>query len=342
MTLGVHGRLTPDQARLKAKDHLGEVDHGGDPAETKEIQRHSPTVLAVSSRYMDEHARPHKKPNSIKQDELILKKYILPKIGHHPVEAITTKDIASLQHSMLSIPVQANRAISLLSKMFNLSEKWGLRPGGSNPCRHIQKYKEKPRERFLSKDELSRLGSVLAKAEKDRTERFSVITAIRLYIFTGCRKNEILNLKWNDVNLDLGIVKIADSKTGPQLIALSPPAIEILKNAPREIDNPFVCPGAKPGSHLVGVQKAWERLRTKAKIPDVRLHDLRHSFASIGAAQGMDLSMIGKLLGHKKPSTTARYAHLALDPQKAATAKIGSEINKALNNDDTIKQGGKD
>lgn len=243
-------------------------------------------------------------------------------------DSVTRADIAKLHHDSRKTPVQANRVLALCSKMFNLAEAWGLRQDGSNPCRHVQRYKEKKRERFLSGDELARVGSSLTKAEE--TELPSAILAIRLLMFTGCRLSEILTLEWAMVDLEGGVLNLVDSKTGSKLVALPGPAIDLLLEAPRFQGNPYVIFGKKEGAHLVGLFHIWERIRADAGLEDVRLHDLRHSFASVAAAANMGLPLIGKLLGHTQAATTARYAHLSMDPLKAASEEIARRIDEAM------------
>lgn len=330
-TIGRHGSLTAEQARHEAIRLLGQVAAGIDPAEIKQAGNNSPTVAELADRYMKEHAEVKKKPLSIKADERSLRLAILPQLGHLKISSVTASDLTRFHHAFKDEPVKANRALSLLSKMFNLAEKWGLRPSGSNPCRHVEKYKEKPKERFLSAEELARLGQALAKAEAVKSEMPGVLTAIRLLVLTGARLSEILNLRWEDVDLDLEIIQIQDSKTGYKILPLSSPAVEVLEKAPHLENNPWVCPGARIGRHLVNLQKPWRRLRADARLDDVRLHDLRHSFASMGAADGMGLPIIGALLGHKRASTTERYAHLANDPLRKATDRIGKKIAEAMN-----------
>ena len=203
---------------------------------------------------------------------------------------------------------------AILSKMFNLAELWGLRPDGSNPCRHIKKYKEERRERFLSAAELRRVGAVLAEMEAEGMEMASALIAVRLLILTGCRLGEILTLKWAYVDFDAGVLDLADSKTGAKVVYLGQPAVDVLCTAPRLPGNPWVIWGKKPGTHLYGLQDVWERVRARAELTDVRIHDLRHTFASAAVAAGQGLPMIGKLLGHTQVATTARYTHLAADP----------------------------
>jgi integrase len=173
------------------------------------------------------------------------------------------------------------------------------------------------------------LGDALAVADADPANLYQV-AAVRLLIFTGARMSEILTLRWEWIDLDNGLVRLPDSKTGAKTIHLSAPARAVLSALPRVKGNPYVIVGAKSGAHLVNLEKPWRRIRADAELPDVRLHDLRHSFASFGAGAGMGLPMIGKLLGHSHPQTTARYAHLDHDPVKAANEAIGRRIAAAM------------
>jgi integrase len=215
--------------------------------------------------------------------------------------------------------------------MMNLAEEWGLRPDGSNPCRHLKKYRETKRERYLTKEELQRLGAVLAHDQTNESESPFAIAAIGLLVLTGARLTEILTLRWEHVDLANQVLRLPDSKTGAKSIYLNAAAINLLRTMPRMAGNPYVIAGKKTGARLINLQKAWRRMRAKANLADVRIHDLRHSFASVAAGTGMSLPMIGKLLGHSQPVTTARYAHLAVDPIRAASNLIGAEISAAMN-----------
>jgi integrase len=215
--------------------------------------------------------------------------------------------------------------------MFNLAENWALRPDGSNPCRHVEKFKEHKLERFLSETELARLAETLVEAEQARIELPSVIAAIRLLLFTGARLSEILTVRWEHVNFEEHCLRLPDSKTGAKTIYLSPPALEVLNGLQRQDGNPYVIIGAKPGAHLINLRKPWHRIRTKAGLDNVRIHDLRHSFASMAVAGGLSLPVIGALLGHTQAATTQRYAHLAADPLKQAANLTGARITAAMN-----------
>ncbi len=331
ITVGKHGVLAPDEARTRARLLLAEVERGGDPAEDKQTGRQTPTFKEVAGRYMEEHAAAKKKPRSVKEDRRLLDRVILPVFGSRQLADITRADIAKFHHAQKSAPYQANRAVALLSKIFNLAEKWGLRPDGTNPTRHIEKYKEHKKERYLSPEELSRLGVALADAEAAKVELPQAIVALRLLILTGARLSEILTLKWDYVDLDRREMTLPDSKTGKKTVQLGEPAVELLESIPRHIGSPYVIPGQKAGQHLIGLPHIWMRIRDKAGVPDVRIHDLRHSFASSAAQAGMSLPFIGALLGHRELATTNRYVHLMSDPLKVAANTVSTKIAETMN-----------
>ena len=285
----------------------------------------------VLDQFMAEHVKSKRKASTAREYQRIARLYVVPRLGRRPISDIQRQDIAKLHHELADKPYQANRTLALLSKFFNWTEKHGLRPDGSNPCRHLEKYRESRRERFLSDAELARLGGALQKVENEKSATPWAIAAVRLLAFTGARLSEILTLEWGHVNAELGLLILPDSKTGRKVIHLSPPALATLQAIPRLQDNPFVICGERPRRHLVNLQKPWRRIRAVANLDDVRLHDLRHSFASVSAASGHSLVLIGKMLGHSQPATTARYAHLANDPVKAASDAVGSHIAAAMN-----------
>ena len=326
MTLGRFGELTLHQARARALKMKLAVLAGDDPLAAKQRYKSAPNVTELANRYMAEHARPKKKPKSADSDERNLALYLLPAIGKQKVAEVSRNDVSMIHHRLRATPYQANRVLALASKLFNLAEKWGLRPDGTNPCRHVEKYPERSRERFLSSDELARLHKVLSDAELDETESKSVIAAIRLLILTGCRMNEILTLRWEDLDHPKKCLHLRDSKAGGRTVHLSVPALEVLAKIQRSNTNHHVIVGKLDGAHLVNLEKPWRRIRAKAGLEDVRLHDLRHSFASIAAAEGLSLHQIGGLLGHTQAQTTKRYAHLADEELKLANEGVGAKI----------------
>jgi integrase len=322
--IGDHGILTCEQARSIAQLWLLEVSQGKDPSSAKQEIRSNPSLKELADKYMIEHA-PRKKVTSQKEDKRIWNQHILPSLGTLKVSSIDRSDIAKLHHSLQHFPITANRVLSLLSKALNLAELWGYRPNHSNPCLHVKKYTENKRERFLSQDEINRLMAALDAEEKETQNPWAVY-AIRLLLLTGCRRNEILKLKWNEVDFPNQCLRLQDSKTGKKLVYLSASAINLFKTIPQEKGNPYVICGGKEKAHLINLQKPWDRVRTKVGLSDVRLHDLRHTFASVAASKGLSLPIIGALLGHKQTQTTARYAHLIGQPLVEASEIISGKI----------------
>ncbi|HCS70008.1 MAG TPA: integrase [Rhodospirillaceae bacterium] len=335
MSLGAHGVLTPEKARRMAFKVLAAVKDGEDPAGERSRARKACTVKELAERFDQEHISVRLKPGTATEYRRNLRRFILPALGRLKVSDVTRADIAKFHHDLRHIPYQANRNLELISKMFSMAEIWGMRPEGSNPRLHIKKYPEEKRERYLSQKELSDLGSVLNEAEEIGVDDIYAISAIRLLIFTGCRLNEIMSLKWTEVDFDNSCLRLSDSKTGARVVHLGPPALDLLKNLKRQPKNPWVICGKIPGTNRKEIQKFWQRIRKRAGIEDVRIHDLRHSFASKAVAQGMSLPMIGKLLGHTQVQTTARYAHLAADPILAAATKVSENISGLMHKDTT-------
>lgn len=330
LAIGAHGVLTTEQARDLASQALAAVRAGGDPAEDRKRRRQALTVRELADRFDREHIAVRVKESTGKEYRRNLTRFILPALGRLRVEEVTRADIARFHHDLRHIPYQANRNIEIISKMFSLAEMWGLRPDGSNPRRHIRKYAEHKRERFLSAAELKRLGEVLNEMTDERIELASAITAVRLLVLTGCRLNEIVKLRWEHVDLTAGVLRLPDSKSGAKTVHLGGAAVNILREIKRQPFNPHVITGTLPGRPLSDLQPFWRRARARAGLKDVRIHDLRHTFASVAVAAGQGLPMIGKLLGHTQVQTTARYAHLAGDPVRAAANDVASIISAGM------------
>jgi integrase len=331
VSLGPHGKLTPEKARAEAKQILGEAAAGRDPVELRKSATAARLSLAEAmERFFEEHVEPKRKARTAAEYRRAAGLHIYSVLGSKRLGEINRTDVSRLHHAMRDKPYQANRTLALLSSFFNWAERHGLRPDGSNPCLHVEKYAERKRERYLSEDEIQRLGVVLTTMEDDGRVTPWIAAAVRLLLFTGARLSEILTLRWNEVDLDNGLLRLPDSKTGAKTIYLPPPAIEVLSTLPRIDGNPYVICGAKPGSHLVNLEKPWRRIRKAAGLDDVRLHDLRHTFASVAARNGLSLPVIGALLGHSQPATTARYAHLSADPLREAAGRIAGEIARGL------------
>ncbi len=330
-TLGHYPVFTVEQARAKATKVLAAVREGHDPSGEKRLLAQAPTVRDMAKRYLDEHCAMHVKPSTRRNYTFILNRYILPEFGHLKVTDVSRAHVANLHHAMSNKPTNANRMLEVVSKMFNLAELWSWRNDGTNPRRHIKKFKENKRERFLSPEETKRLGETLHMAEEAKLCSPYAVAAFRLLVLTGARLGEIQFCKWEYVHLERGIIRLPDSKTGPKLIHLGRSAIDLLRQIPRKIENPYViCSDHKPDEPINDLQSTWQKIRKWAGIEDVHIHDLRHTFASNAVAMGMSLPMIGKLLGHTQTQTTARYAHLAIDPVLEAASKITGELGNLL------------
>jgi integrase len=217
----------------------------------------------------------------------------------------------------------AARTVGFLGAILAFAVQREIRP--DNPARGVKRFRSRSCDRFLSETELARLGQLLSDAEKAGVNRYA-IAAIRLLALTGCRKKEILSLKWNWVDLERNVLRLPDSKTGEKTVYLGASATELLKSLDRKDGSPYVFPSNRDDGHFKALQGIWLDLRAKAGLNDVRLHDLRHSFASFAAAEGTSLLIIGKLLGHKNSTTTARYAHLADDPLHRAADLVSKQI----------------
>ena len=330
ITVGRHGVVSADQARRKAAGMIARIKAGEDPEPPVRRAADTPTVADLAQRYLVEHVEVRCKPRTIASGRWLVHKFVLPELGKLAVDEVERKHIAALHYRHRATPYQANRILEVVRKMFNLAEAWGLRTDGGNPCRFVQKYKEKRRERFLTDEEFQRLGRVLAEVEAAGAETPSAVAAIRLLMLTGCRLAEIQTLRWEDVDLSAAELRLQDSKTGARMVPLSAAAVGVLSAIPRIDGNPWVIVGRKPGAHLTDLQHPWRRIRARAGLEDVRIHDLRHSFASRALALGESLPMIGKLLGHTQVQTTARYAHLASDSVKASGSRVGDSIGSHI------------
>ena len=325
MTIGPHDAVSATYARVRAAEIITDARAGKNP---KGRRSSAPTMRALGERFLKEYVPNHCKPSTAAEYRRSVEHFINPRIGKLCVPDVQRSNIAALHHDLRETPYQANRTLGVLSKMFNLAELWELRPDGTNPCRHVKRFKEDKRERFLSDAEYRRLGSALREIEQDGSETASAIAAIRLLMLTGCRLSEIQKLRWEHADLETGELRLPDTKTGAKVVHLGEPAIAVLRDIQRQDDNPWVIAGRKEGGHLTDLQHPWRRIRARAGLEDVRIHDLRHSFASGGLLVGEGLPMIGKLLGHTQVQTTARYAHLANDPVKSAANRIASRISR--------------
>ena len=303
-TIGRHGSpWTPDGARSEAQRLLALVRQGDNPASERKEDRNAETVNQLAARFLASHVDAHCKPSTASEYRRLIDKAILPFMGSRKAKSITSEDVSKLQHAYRRTPYQANRIIAVLSKMFNVAEIWKIREQNTNPCQLVTKFKEQKRGRLLAADELTRLGEALTTSD---AELPYAVAAIRLLLFTGARRSEIVGLRWAWIDIDRAEANLPDSKTGAKTIHLPPPALEVLTNLPRVDGNPYVIVGRKEGCSMVNIEKAWRRIRRLAGLSTLRLHDLRHACAADGVASGHGLPIIGKMVGQNTQATKKR------------------------------------
>jgi integrase len=306
-------------ARNEAKRLKGEIRvNGADPVGSLQAARGEPTMADLATRYLEEHAT-KKRPSTQQDAERVFRTFVLPAFGHHKVAEITFADCDSLHRKITKrgTAYRANRVIALLSKAFNLSIRWGWRL--DNPCRGIERNQEAKRKRYLTAVEIERLTKALSAYEDQ-----SAANAIRFLLLTGARRGETLAAKWSDIADGIWVKPGHTTKQKTEhRIPLSAPARQLLAGMDRTSE--YLFPGDGSG-HRVDLKRPWATIRKAAKLSDVRLHDLRHTYASVLAGAGVSLHTIGSLLGHTQPITTMRYAHLADDPLRAATERAGAII----------------
>jgi len=327
VSLGRYGSLTADKAREKAAAVIDRIKRGEAP---KPETAGPVTVADLAERFLTAHVAVHCKPNTQASYRGVLMNHVVPALGDRAVESIERSDVIRLHRGLHATPQQANLVVQVFSRMMSLAESWELCPAGGNPCRGVRLYRKTSRERFLTPDEVKRLGRVLTETEKDGSVWPGIVAAVRLLILTGCRRSEILSLRWDDVDRTAGLIRLRDSKTGPRAIPLTSAVKNVLEGIEKTPGSDNVIVGQRFGKPLVKFHSHWNVIRERAGLEDVRLHDLRHSYASRALALGESLPTIGKLLGHRKVATTAKYAHLVRDAEKAAAARVGASIGDHL------------
>ena len=282
VTVCRHGVIGAEQARRRAALIIARVKAGEEPVPLPLAVKLAggPMVSDLAARYLEEHVAVRCKPSTANGVGTMIHRHIVPALGKQPLEAVDRAQVADLHRQLSASPATANRVIKTLSHMYRLAEGWGMVGDGCNPYRSVMKYPERKRERFLTDAEFARLGRVLDEAAAQGDVSAQAVAAISLLMLTGSRKSEILTLRWEEVDLDAGEIRLADTKTGARTVQLSPSAVRILEALPRRAGSPWVLPGRKPGSHLRSIDGLWRTVRARAGLDDVRIHDLRHSFAS--------------------------------------------------------------
>lgn len=328
MTIG-KPPMTPDQARTKAIELHYRAAKGENPAEEEKSKKLDKTLNEIKILFEESYSNIYLKP-STRETYVYLWRFILSHFGKNKrIGTITKLDIERFLLAYKNTPYQANRMVMLLHKVFVLCEEWGYREQNSNPCKGVRKFKEHARERYLTMQEIETLFNVLDKEEEQRSTSIYLTNLYRLLLFTGCRLGEIKDLKWEWVNLEMRRLELPDSKTGAKFVPLNSEAMKILETLPRVENCEYVIASERnPGKPIHNAQDAWQRIRKKAGLEDVRIHDLRHTFASIAVSYlGMSLPMVGAVLGHKRSETTNRYAHLADDAIRQTSDLIGNAIS---------------
>jgi integrase len=362
-TIGPEGeKWFPDSARTEAarlQSILTDGERPRDPASERDWNGLNPTFSQFAKRYLSDYATPRKKARSVAEDRRNLDLHILPDLGLLKLNEISRSDIARFHAAQNVRPTNANRCLALISHIFTIAEKWGLRQIGTNPCRGLDRYRERPRERFLNSEELGRLGHVLDAAaigvarrrpdglaglQKAHAEDWRALYCLRLLILTGARLTEILSLQWQWVNWEHGYARLPDSKTGPKNLPLPDPALTLLRELEKKRQHDrnhskHVFPGKRRDTYFTGVQKPWQRISTAAGLDDVRIHDLRHCYASVAVTGGESLYMVGTILGHRHSATTQRYAHLAVGPQVAAANRNASRLMAMMKSESAVEDG---
>jgi integrase len=327
LTLGRYGSMTPDQGRRAALAALDTIRRGHDPQADKAGDRTAATVATLIDAFAAGHVS-KLKHNSRKSCAVALGR-LRAAYGGLKAAAVTRAHVASLHAGMASTPYAANRLLATVSTCFAFGLDNGLLPlGHINPASKIGHYRETKRERFLTGDELARLGAALQEAEP----QFGpwACAAIRLLLLTGARLREILDARWSQLDTERGCIFLPDSKSGAKPLYLSGAALAVITGLPHMSGNPFIIPGRGAGPRA-DLKRPWSSICKAAGLEGLRLHDLRHSFASVGAGSGMGLPILGKLLGHSDAATTQRYAHLASDPMRRAADTIGELLDEAMN-----------
>ena len=349
-TIGRHGSpWTVEQARKKALALLGGIAAGDDPSIEREDKKRVLSVSELCDFYLQEGCA-DKKLSTLATDRGRIERHIKPLLGKRDVRSIAKRDVEQFMRDVAEGKTAADikttkrgraiveggkgtasRTVGLLGGMFSFALDRGI--VDINPVRGVRRYKDKRVERYLSEAELARLGAAIVNLEDENEISPFAAAAIRMLLLTGARRGEVLSLRWDWIDFERGLAFLPDSKTGQRALYLSAPALEVLSSLPRLQGNPHVFCGETEGRALVDLKRPWVKVRERADIEGLRIHDLRHNFASVGAMGGLSLPIIGKLLGHIRTETTARYSHLADDPVRAANERIAERIASASRSD---------
>ena len=334
ITIGTYPDKTLTAARSEAHAVLADIRDGKDPRVEKAARRAAieagkTTVSELADRWLAEYVRIKLKPRTIVDYERIVADKIKPRLGALPVSAVTKGDVISFHAAMAKTPRRANYVISTVRALMTFAEDVGLRPVHSNPAKKIKMYRQAARERFLSEEEIGKAADAIARAAADGKVGPSAAAGLRLALFTGARSGEITAAKWSHVDWQRKLIRLPDSKTNEaRTIHLSEAALEVLRALPHY--GSYIVAGRYKDEPHQNLSRAWIIARAYGGLEDVRLHDLRHSFASLAAGRGVSLYLIGRLLGHRVPATTQRYAHLARDVIASVNEELGAAMQAAI------------
>jgi len=328
--IGNHGEITAEHARKIAKSWLGKLAMDVDPMAQREQEEKNITINELFNLYIEER-KPYTKPNYLRDSLRYHERFIKDGVGKIKASEVTRDDLAKLHNKLSKTKYQANRVLQLISATINFGIANQLIEERINPCSFVKKYKEDKKEVYLTNEQINRLFEVLDQEQAQQTEDEYLIAAIKVILLTGARKNEILTLKWSYINFDRKLFNLPDSKTGAKPIMVSDNVLKIIKTLKKQKDNEYVFVGKVKGSYWVNIRKPWLRISKKAGFEGVRIHDLRHTFASMGANAGLTLLEVGGMLGHKRSTTTERYAHLFDENKRKAVDKVTEVILNSNN-----------
>jgi integrase len=327
LKLGTPAELSPDQARELARAALARVRAGGDPGAERRAAREAPTVEALAARHLQAHAS---RKRSGRNDEILWRRHLLPAFARVRVAALTREQVREW-HACHPQPATANRALEVLGVAMGLAEEWGWRPVGSNPARGVRAHPERQRRRYASPEELARLRAAMQRWEAagPLAIRWRFIQLVRLLLLTGARLREVMCAEWSEIDWARGVLRVPAErgKTGAAEVRLSDRAVEVLRALEAAAGGSrWVIPGETGERPLVGYRRMWLALLEEAGVADLRVHDLRHTFASYSLSGGQTLGTVGQLLGHRSTQTTSRYAHLVDDAARAAVERVSDDL----------------
>lgn len=319
LTIGQYPTWSVTAARAEAQTLRRRIDLGRDPMRERHDEHAAPTVADLSRDYLERHAV---KKRSRRDDEAMIKNDILPRLGKMKVGDVRHADVDRLHREITKrAPIRANRVVACLSKMFSLAQKWDWR--SDNPVRGIERNPEERRNRHLSTEEIARLADALNQCPESASAN-----AVKILMLTGARRGEVLGAQWDEFDFEVGVWTKPSAHTKQKRehrVPLSAPTLQLLHRMRENATGDYLFPGPR-GAPLTDIKRFWASICKAAEITNFRVHDLRHTYASLLASAGLSLPIIGALLGHTQAQTTQRYAHFFDDPLRQATERVGAVV----------------